>query len=315
MPAPPPAPFCTVYIPSYNNSEAVAASVASCPDGVPVVIADNASEGEHRARLQGLAGRCRVVVHPANIGRVENWAWCVRNFVQGANAGGPAWLKWLFAGDTLTPGAVETLRNAAAAFPDARLIIAAHDMVAADGTITRWQPLRAPAHYFPPAEALRLAATSGNWFGPPLGHCVHVDAVRSGFDFGDLPWSADFRFCMEIAGRVTTLFLPDSVGSFQAQHRKYFAAHTGSTRAALQETLVRLDAARALGRLGADAADVAALIKGVESWAEGEMLRCAAIAGGENTATAQRLARALGVRTLARLTVSEAWARVARRGM
>ena len=309
-----PLSFCTVYIPSYNNSDAVAASVASCPDGVPIVIADNASDEAHQARLQALTERCRVVAHPANIGRVENWAWCVRDFVQGADAGGPAWLKWLFAGDTLTPGAVETLRDAAASFPDARLIVAAHEMVDAGGKIKPWNAFPGPARLLPPADALRLAATNGNWFGPPLGHCVHADAVRDGFDFGDLPWAADFRFCVGVAARFPVLYLPASVGQFQQAHRRYFAAHTGSIRAALEETTVRLDAARALSHWGADVATVAALIAEVETWADDEMLRCAATAGSESTAFAQKLARALGVRELARLTVSEAWARVARRG-
>ncbi len=306
IPVPPQKPGATaplgIYIPSYNNSAQVCESVASCPAGLPITISDNHSEPEHRRVLEGLRPRCDVVFHSANQGRVENWAFCVRHFVEQTERGGPVWMKWLFAGDTLTPDITRLLEQALRGYPTARLVIAEHDMADETGR-KRWRTLEG-TQLTEPARALRLAAATGNWFGPPLAHFVHRDAVAPGFDFGDLPWSADFRFCLTIAAAFPVLYLAQNVGVFHKRHRNYYAAHANSAQMVVEEAVVRIEAARQYKTLTGDTTGFNTLLEQINEFAARETMRCA-LSQPETRAFAQDAARSLGLRRLVALAVSE----------
>lgn len=76
-----------IYIPTYNDSEAVRETLESCAD-LPVLIIDNGSSKEHVQALSQMEGPNRqIIFHRQNIGRVENWAFCVEHFLQSGDNG------------------------------------------------------------------------------------------------------------------------------------------------------------------------------------------------------------------------------------
>lgn len=310
-----------VYVPSYNNSHEVAQTVATCR-GLVTLVSDNGSNGEHVAALHRLQEResdCEIVFHQHNQGRVANWAFCVRHFIEHGSGGEKnAWMKWLFAGDRLREGAAEAALRAACSYPAARLIVAEHDMVASDGSRQRWRQLE-KTQLIEPAAALRLTAERGNWFGPPLAHWVRRDAVADGFDFGEGDWSADLRFCLEIVLRggahAPVLYLAESVGEFRLAARRYFQAHGDSQIAALEEGAIRLEAARRYKEWTGDEAGYNVLIQRIERDLEAEAVRRVLQRSEERDSgnLAEQLARSLPLGALLRVAARETGRRISRR--
>jgi len=108
-----------LYIPSYDDSELVQQSLATVPDW-DVIISDNASAEPHRAALARLAGeRVQVIHQEKQLGRVGNWKFCVRHFVES----GAGWMKFLPAGDRHKSDSLAICQRALAQHPDARFVI------------------------------------------------------------------------------------------------------------------------------------------------------------------------------------------------
>jgi hypothetical protein len=231
------------YIPSFNNSEEVLDSVATTGN-LPCVVVDNASDALHRERLRGsLPERASLIQHETNLGRVGNWNFCVEHFAQS----GTPWMKWLFAGDALLPGAGERCLQGAAEHPTARLIIAAYTVVDGEQR-TPVRPIER-TQLMTPLDSVAKTVQAGSWYGAPTGHCIHRDAVVAGFEFGHLPYVADAWFCLHVAAKFPVLYLAEEVGEFHATKRAYFRRQSRSASAVLEQGLLRVRAAELLEEL------------------------------------------------------------------
>ncbi len=250
------------YIPSYNDSHLARDSVASAFDW-HVVISDNASDEPHRSALASLAGpRVEVVRHDRSLGRVGNWKFCVRHFLDR----GHSWMKLLAAGDVHKPTALGVYSRAVTAFPQARFIVGNVESVWPDRISTWRQPL--PAELVPCEQLQHHTARYGSIFHGPVAALIHADALADGFRFGEdvLNFCADMRFLCGIAERHAAVFLPEVVAEFRAYHRTYFQAKRHSLEHFLEESLVRLRAAEQYEALTGDRIGRNELVKHIAEW-------------------------------------------------
>jgi len=231
-----------VYIPLRNGGDWC--ETVTLPAGFNYVALDNQSTDGSADVLRQRGVDVRQT-HEL-LGRLENWTATVRDFLAGPHD----WLKWLFVADELFPDAHENLRQAIDAYPQARLIVCDYFV---DNAAGRWPwPNLGETRLIQPAEAMALAVERGNWFGAPLAHCVHREALSHGFDFGDLPWVADWRLCLEIAARHPVLYLKQPVGVFDTARHGYHTLNELSLSASLEEGLMRVLAAQHYLRLTGD---------------------------------------------------------------
>ena len=192
------------YIPSYNDSERAAESLATCADW-DVVISDNASDEPHRSRLAALAGeRVQVIRHERQLGRVGNWKFCVEHF----RTSDATWMKFLSAGDRHLPETLDVFRRAIARYPDARFFLGQIYHVRATGR-TLWKLTEQPM-ILPPVDAMEATARHGNIFHSLIAPLVHVDLVREGASFGEdiLSYCADLLYLMSVARRRRPISCP-----------------------------------------------------------------------------------------------------------
>ena len=228
-----------IYIPIYNN--AVWCENFSPLPGFCYVASDNASiDGSGDIlRSKGV----EVIKQPTNLGRIGNWKFCVAHFINSD----ATWMKWLFAGDELLPDIYKKLERAINANPQARLIVGEYEIVE-KGLNSHWK-MFSETRLILPEEAMYLAAERGNWFGSPIGHCIHREAFINGFDFGNLEWIADMQFCVGIAVNYPVLYLTEILGKFHMAERKYYMAHIQSVFSCVEGALVRRDAAERYRKL------------------------------------------------------------------
>jgi hypothetical protein len=205
------------------------------------LVVDNAST-DGTAELLEAAG-AEVVRQPRTIERVLNWRSALETFRDRTDA---TWMKWLFAGDELLPGAADTLRAAIDAHPEARLVVAEFLWRYPDGTTRNWRTV-GETRLVEPAEAMRRACKD-NWFGGPIAHCVHRDAVEDAH-FGTQPWVADWQACLNIAKRHPVLYVAEPIGVLNLEHRLYHRAHENRLRSVVQDWTIRLEALDALREL------------------------------------------------------------------
>lgn len=141
------------------------------------LVVDNASDDD---TAQILADRgADVIVNDERLSRVDNWRRALEVFLE---IGDVDWMKWVFAGDRLLPGAADLLDAAVAAQPDARIICAEYQWKHPDGGVTRFHPLD-ETKVVATVEALYRFALQGNWMGGPIGLALHRDVI-SEVDFG-----------------------------------------------------------------------------------------------------------------------------------
>ena len=245
------------YIPSYNDSERAAESLATCADW-DVVISDNASDEPHRSRLAALAGdRVQVIRHERQLGRVGNWKFCVEHF----RTSDATWMKFLSAGDRHLPESLDVFRRAIARYPDARFFLGQIYHVRATGR-TLWK-LTEQSVILPPVDAMEATARHGNIFHSLIAPLVHVDLVREGASFGEdiLSYCADLLYLMSVARRAPTYFLPEPVAEMVFAHRKTLQAKVNTLEGYLEEGICRVRAADAVGELTGDRARRDALVE------------------------------------------------------
>jgi hypothetical protein len=238
------------YIPSYNDSERAAESLATCPDW-DVVISDNASDEPHRSRLAALAGdRVQVIRHERQLGRVGNWKFCVEHF----RASDATWMKFLSAGDRHLPETLDVFRRAIHRFPDARFFMGQVYHVRSAGR-KLWK-LTDQVVILPPVDAMEATARHGNIFHSLIAPLVHVDLVRDGASFGEdiLSFCADLLYLMSVARRAPTYYLPEPVAEMMLEYRQTLQAKKNTLESCLEEGLCRVRAADAVGELTGDRA-------------------------------------------------------------
>ena len=236
------------YIPSHNDSELVAQSLASVPEW-EVVISDADSDEPHGHALDGMAGdRVQVIHQPKHLGRVDNWQACVEHFI----AGGADWMTFLPAGDRHKPDSLAACHRAVAKRCEAQLIVANIEMVWAGGRKV-WSQ-HEQAIWFPPPQCLLQIAYRGNVFHGLLTNLIHSGLLRRGFTFGQgvLNCCADMFFDVNLARRCTTMFYPEVIAEFVADHRATSQAGRGLLEHLLEASLVRLRAADYYVELTAD---------------------------------------------------------------
>lgn len=245
------------YIPSYNDSERAAESLATCADW-DVVISDNASDEPHRSRLAALAGdRVQLIRHERQLGRVGNWKFCVEHF-RNSDA---TWMKFLSAGDRHLPETLDVFRRAIARFPEARFFMGQIYHVRPAGR-QLWK-LNDQVVILPPVDAMEATARHGNIFHSLIAPLVHIDLVRDGASFGEdiLSFCADLLYLMSVARRAPTYFLPEPVAEMMLEYRKTLQAKKNTLESCLEEALCRVRAADAVGELTGDRARRDALIE------------------------------------------------------
>lgn len=199
------------------------------------IVVDNASDDRTAAILAGRG--CDVFVNERRLSRVDNWRRCVEVFREHSDA---AWMKWIFAGDRLAPGAASVLDRAIASFPQAKLISAAYDWKVADGTVMPFKALEQPKLVLP-AESLQRFALIGNWLGGPVAVAVHRD-VLGDMQFGLHPWVADWQASLEIARRHPVAYMPDKIGFFDASRARHHTAHEQEPYTVVQDVAMRYQA-------------------------------------------------------------------------
>src|SRR3954471_2848237 len=203
------------------------------------LVVDNASS-DATARLLADRG-ADVVVNDTRVSRVGNWARALEVFREISDA---QWMKWWFAGDELLPGAATILDAATRAHPAARLIVAEYLIRHPDGRLEHWRMLP-ETRLVEPAEALALSVEKGNWFGSPIGHSMHRDALGD-VEFGCQPWVADWQACLSIARRHPVLYVAQPVGIFDMASRRFHAAKAGRVDSLVQELSLRMQSLEAL---------------------------------------------------------------------
>jgi glycosyltransferase involved in cell wall biosynthesis len=222
-----------IYLPIYN---AVAwAKSFEIPQGVKIIAVDNASTDGTADVLQNRG--IDVIRHPRNIGRVENWDFCLRHFI----ASDALWVKLHMAGDTIYPQTQQVLQNVVFEEPTARFVTAGWDICQQEETrpVRRFDKVALVA----PADALRRLAEEGNWIGPPLNNFIHRDLLKTGFNLGDHPWVADMELFLQCARQHSVVLAPGTVGCFNVSERRYYSKQVNAFKSRCEEAIVRYKAA------------------------------------------------------------------------
>jgi hypothetical protein len=175
-----------------------------------------------------------VVVNERRLTRVENWAQSIKVFLATSDA---TWLKWVFAGDRLLPGAAGILDRATEAYPEAMLIAAVYDWKLPDGNMVPVRSLT-ETKLVQPAESLQRFVLQGNWLGGPIALALHRD-VLADVNFGLQPWVADWQASMEIARRHPILYVDEKIGFFDSSRGRYHRAHEADVYTMVQDIGMR----------------------------------------------------------------------------
>jgi hypothetical protein len=199
------------------------------------IVVDNASDDD-TGRILAERG-CDVFVNERRLSRVENWKRCIEVFRQHSDA---EWMKWIFAGDHLAPGAAAVLDRAIASFPTAKLITGAYDWKIPDGTIMPFKAL-SESKLVLPGESLQRFVLQGNWIGGPVAVALNRD-VLGDIEFGTQPWVADWQASLEIARRHPVAYVTDKIGFFDASRARHHTAHEADPYTAVQDISMRYQA-------------------------------------------------------------------------
>src|SRR3954468_6272559 len=126
------------------------------------LVIDNASDDDTASILAERGAD--VVVNEHRVSRVDNWRRAAQVFLE---IGEAEWMKWVFAGDRLLPGAAAILDGAIAAHPGIRVITAEYEWKHPEGAVTKFPPVK-ETKLVSSAEAMYRFALQGNWMGGPM---------------------------------------------------------------------------------------------------------------------------------------------------
>ena len=234
-----------IYIPVFNNAEWCRAFEPN--NGFDFIASDNAStdgSGDILA-AKGVA----VIRQPKNLGRVGNWEFCLRHFLES----GRPWVNLHMAGDDLFPAAPQILEGLMARHPGARFIATQCEIVRGGKLISRFGGSQRE-EFVSSLEAVRLVALQSNWVGNPLTTFFHREAIAGSIAFGELPWIADLRFYLGLMQRFPVLCSPEIVGRQIIHPNRLHAKMVNSLQARCEEWIVQCEAAEIHRRL-ANASD------------------------------------------------------------
>ncbi len=228
-----------VLSPVYQ-SEKLIKSTAESIYKIPWILVDNASADHTVDYAKKIVPSSIVFENTQKVDRTENWARAIDCFLKQTSY---PWMKWLFAGDRLKIYAKEAITRAIQRFPEARLIIWQVDEH--HGETTRlWKPPElTSAQLLLPEQSLFLAAKYGNWFGPPIAHALHREALETLDHFGSYPWVADMEICLKIAKKYPVAYIDEPIGEFVLSHRQFYQTQHGKAEPIFEEALLKLKAA------------------------------------------------------------------------
>lgn len=223
-----------LLLPIYNNQEFLEKLE---PDPLfRVTVFDNNSN-DNSAQVANKK-KWDVIKNKATSSRMENWERAAKYTIDNGDS---KWCKWLFSGDALYPEAYGVLKQAQEKYPEVRLIIAEYDIVDEDGKKHPWKVFPA-TKVISPIESMQLIAEKGNWFGSPIGHCFHQEAVPQDLNLIPWQWTADMRFCMEIAKNHPVLYLSEKIGVFNSPQRKTYSSQFHAFESRIEEYNQRMRA-------------------------------------------------------------------------
>ena len=234
-----------IYIPVFNNAEWCRAFEPNY--GFDFIASDNAStdgSGDILA-AKGVA----VIRQPKNLGRVGNWEFCLRHFLES----GRPWVNLHMAGDDLFPAAPQIVNGLISRHPDARFIATQCEIVQEGRLITQFGGSQRE-EFVSSREAVRRVALQSNWVGNPLTTFFHREAIAGNIAFGELPWIADLRCYLGIMQRFPVLCSPEIVGRQVIHPNRLHAKMVNTLQARCEEWIVRCEAAGIYARL-ANASD------------------------------------------------------------
>lgn len=222
-----------LYIPTYNSAAFL--KTLQVDPRFEVVVVDNCSQDDS----VGVAEKngWEVVRQKKHCGRTENWHTAIEHFLHCKST----WGKWLFSGDRLYDDCYDLLEAGIEAYPEARLIVSEYEIVSSKHAHP-WHSLPA-TRLVSPLKAMELAATKGNWFGSPIAHAFHREAVEKGFTFGKWHWVADMQFLLSMSYHSPVLYLKKQIGQFHADARKVYTADQYALNSSVEEFLIRKEAA------------------------------------------------------------------------
>lgn len=208
------------------------------------LVIDNASDDD-TAKILADRG-ADVVVNERRLSRVENWKRALEVFLE---IGGDAeWVKWVFAGDRLLPGAATVLDRAIDEYPEARVISAHYQWRHPDGGVTKFAPIDT-TQMVSTADAFYRFVMQGNWMGGPIAIALHRDVVGE-VEFGHHPWVADWQASMSLALNHPILHVAELIGLFDTGRGRYHSAHEKDVSTIVQDCAMRYQAIERLRDMG-----------------------------------------------------------------
>jgi len=177
---------CTlsVLIPTYNYArylpEAIESVLAQDFTDFEILISDDASTDDSAAIIRSYAARdsrIRVQLHPANIGMVANWNWCLQQ------ARGD-YVRYLFGDDCLASRfALGRMVAMLDAHPQATLAASARLILNEDSEVTGlWDELHRPGVHNGPQTVARCLRANRNLIGEPSAVMFRRAANGRAFD-------------------------------------------------------------------------------------------------------------------------------------
>jgi hypothetical protein len=231
-----------VALPICDSEAFMEETLLSVASAQHVLVVDNASKDQSLVMIQQLAPTAKVISFQNRLDRIASWQRTADTFLQQPFA----WMKWLFAGDVINVEALNEVHKVVKEYPEAKLAICNYIAVEKDKKWLWKPPQLKKTQLLYPKDSQLLAAQHGNWFGPPLAHLVHRDALNTARIPTGLSWCADGAFCLEIASKHPVLYLDIAIGEFRAVKRRYFSTRSGSPEAIFEDSLLRLRAAEAV---------------------------------------------------------------------
>ena len=228
-----------VVTPLYQAEEIIASSAKSTLQ-LPWMVLDNASSDQTKEILQKTRPNALYQREEKHVSRTENWQRAINFFLE---HGHYTWLKWLFAGDRLTNDCEMLILEAQQQFPTAKFFV--WDVLEVKGENRKlWTPpTMQKSHLLQPEESTHLAALYGNWFGPPIAHMIHREALEGLPPFGSLSWVADMELSLHIASKYPVAYIHRPIGEFVLGHRRYYQEHHTKPENIFQEALLKCKAA------------------------------------------------------------------------
>ncbi|OHA72081.1 MAG: hypothetical protein A3A27_01485 [Candidatus Wildermuthbacteria bacterium RIFCSPLOWO2_01_FULL_47_18] len=232
-----------VCVPTFNSQGSIQETLKSIFSqtyrNFNVLVVDNHSTDQTASVVQQFKnefdkeGKLTLVQNKENLGRIGNWNQCLNLFKETSHA----YLKFVFAGDTLGEQCLEKLRGIFEQYPRLSVVASGYFVHVSDNEVREKVSFEQP-RYFAPLEALRAFLAKGNWVGAPVSSMFSREAVQ-GLRFPEkLGWVADWKFCVDIVSRHDSFYTPELLSRFYASQRKYYSQHKTDLRSSMQDILM-----------------------------------------------------------------------------